>query len=401
MRALATALFVLFASAAFAQPSALPRIQAADVTLLGSFTVPTTDGVSDPNLPVEHHRFSYGGWALGMGPDGVSLYFGCHAWYDRLGRISIPTINGVATTVESCTAVPNLTFDMLGGTLSWMNKLVMSAYVYYDASNSATASHYSGASIGTLSGPVKLTGQPPGWLGGYMGVIPSEWRSTIGGPAFTGQCCLSIISRTSYGPSVSVFDPANLVSSKMLLGYDSAHPLAQIGAQSTYFNMTTKVAGIAFPEGTRSLLFIGRQGTGPFCYGTVCPPDPTEPVPGQGPHAYPYRWQVWAYDVNDLVAVKNGTKQSWEVQPYSIWELPGRLDETASITSATYNPATRRIYVSVGGEPSKVVVYQVSGVVSPPPPACVSSPLAVTLDQAPTAANGYARKIVLEGKVCP
>ena len=47
--------------------------------------------------------------------------------------------------------------------------------------------------------------------------------------------------------------------------------------------------------------------------------DPT--TSDKGSHAYPYRYQVWAYDLNDFAAVKAGTKQPWEVVPYGVWPL--------------------------------------------------------------------------------
>ena len=33
------------------------------------------------------------------------------------------------------------------------------------------------------------------------------------------------------------------------------------------------------------------------------------------------RFQVWAYNANDLLAVKNGTLQPWQVQPYDVWKF--------------------------------------------------------------------------------
>ena len=56
------------------------------------------------------------------------------------------------------------------------------------------------------------------------------------------------------------------------------------------------------------MLGLIKQGTGTFCYGegATCN-DPTDS--SKGNHAYPYQYQVWAYDANDLAAVKAGSKQ--------------------------------------------------------------------------------------------
>jgi hypothetical protein len=122
------------------------------------------------------------------------------------------------------------------------------------------------------------------------------------------------------------------------------------------------------PVGSRSLLFFGRTGTGLYRYGQgtadqnldgqlvgagpdIYCYDPEDL--GKGNHAYPYRGYVWAYDLNDLAAVKAGTKQPWEVVPYSTWELP----EPQRASGVTYDPATGRIFVSVGGYSTVLTVY--------------------------------------------
>src|SRR2546423_14916678 len=80
---------------------------------------------------------------------------------------------------------------------------------------------------------------------------------------------------------------------------------------------------MVFPSGTRSVLFFGPHGLGSYCYGTGgTAGDCYDPDDGpKGIHSYPYRSQVWAYDANDLVAVKAGQKQSYQVMPYAVWQL--------------------------------------------------------------------------------
>jgi hypothetical protein len=127
------------------------------------------------------------------------------------------------------------------------------------------------------------------------------------------------------------------------------------------FNSTTIIRGAVFPEGTSSILFFGRQGLGPWCYGpgtatqnlvgtlgsggqNYCY-DPTSDA--TGPHAPPYAYQVWAYNAADLAAAKSGTKQPWEVVPSATWnfelpfEHPSRL-----LGGVAYDPATQRIFVA-------------------------------------------------------
>ena len=140
---------------------------------------------------------------------------------------------------------------------------------------------------------------------------------------------------------------------------------------------------MAFPAGTRSVLFTGRHGD-TWCYGpgtgnsalvgTIDPAvsqypycyDPTDPF--QGNHGPPYRPTMWAYDANELIAVKNGSKKPWDVQPYAKWTLPGMpIDGVTNLMRAGYyDPATRRLYV--GSTDSLTVhVFEINNAVIPPP----------------------------------
>jgi hypothetical protein len=93
------------------------------------------------------------------------------------------------------------------------------------------------------------------------------------------------------------------------------------------------------------VLFIGTTGVGDYCYGEAAAcGDPSNNSKGE--HAYPYKAYVWAYDANDLAAVKAGAKQPWQIVPYATWELPGISVGYDGIGGAAYDPATRRIYVS-------------------------------------------------------
>ena len=241
-------------------------------------------------------------------------------------------------------------------------------------------------------GPFTVGSERAGYVSGYMTLVPQSWRAMLGGPALTGQSTIPIITRTSFGPAVSVFDPDDIgvkdpVPATALLYYPQAHPLMNAwDVQSEYFNGTTGIRGVVFPEGTRSVLFFGRQGTGPFCYGlgtadralvgttyrdgvTKWCSEPDAPPEGssKGNHAYPYRYQVWAYDALDLAKVKAGELQPWEVRPYAMWPLT--LPQAPSsnsfastyINGAAYDPARRRIFLTQDrGENPLVHVFTLS-----------------------------------------
>ena len=259
----------------------------------------------------------------------------------------------------------------LAGLLVHGRRLFGSAVIYYDAENAQTVSHFSRSlslfekSASALQ-RVGERGQS-GLVAGYMAPLPVEWQALLGGVALTGQCCLPIISRTSLGPSALVWDPNELIKGKAakassLVYYPADHPTlgAWRGSSATYGG-TTMIGGVAVINGTRTALFIGTNGTGPFCYGTgtsdkaiadkkvvdgeeYCH-DPANPHKGQ--HAYPYRYQLWAYDMNDWVSVKTGKRDPWEVVPYGVWpfELPFP-EGTTRIGGVAFDATRRLLYLA-------------------------------------------------------
>lgn len=380
----ALALLLVLASGAGAQPApdALPRVYPGDVHYLGSFSLPDSDARGG--------LLVYGGDALGLGADGHSLYYSC-IYGTSIARVTIPALGEEAQVVTPCERVPNLAAVhpqdpniSVGGILQWKGRLVVSAYSTYDAGHDARASHYAGADVGALSGPASVGTWNPGLVGGYMAPVPLAWQSLLGGPVLTGQCCLSIVSRSSYGPAISTFDPATLrgtqaVPAMHLLGYPEGHTtLGPYESAGPFWGGTARIGGVAFPEGTRTVLFVGRVGS-TFCYGNGTTDrrldqmpdgaggrycfDPTSPY--KGTHGYPYRHQMWAYDAADLAAVARGEREPWDVTPYAAWTLPEMSDTPgfADMRGATYDPATRRLYVTPSNA-AVVHVYEVASNVS-------------------------------------
>jgi hypothetical protein len=348
----------------------LPRLSQAALTYLGAFRVPNQDRQGNP--------LGYSGHALSYDPAHQGLFFGGHDWYQQLCEIEIPATLGLDQTAairQDCTDVTEGRLGQvdegsvkLGGTLVYHDRLIVSAYGYYDADANQAHSHFTSATDLSLGGDVRGPYQVGGWAGivsGYMAEIPADWRPSLGGPALAGNCCLAIISRTSYGPAASVFDPDEIgtldpASATPLLYYPADHPLAAWDATGPAFNGSTQIVGLAFPPGSRSLLFFGRHGTGPFCYGTgeECN-DPVDPY--KGTHAYPYVHQVWAYDALDLLAVKEGQQQPWALRPYALWQLE-EMDSSggATIAGAAYDPASGRVYLTERyGEEPVVHVYRI------------------------------------------
>lgn len=378
-----------FSTPLLAATTTAPLVQKADLVYQGAFRVPNATA-SDTT------SFNYGGTALGFNPVNNSLFMTGHDWYQRTAEISIPAVVNSTNISDLKTAVLLQAFGdesegklnsvdptpsnaiKVGGHLVYNGKLIFSGYSYYDGEGDQNASHFnrplSFSSTGQVVGAYRV-GSDAHYTGGYMTLIPSEWQPTFGGPALTGMCCLSITSVQSNGPSISVFDPSLTAQpGSRLLGYPLSNPLRSGSAANPVYNLTSKVSGVVFPNGTRSVLFFGRHGTGPYCYGEgITCGDPADD--SKGTHAYPYKYQVWAYDANDLLAVKLGVKQQYEPQPYAVWtfNLPFEKDNMHLLGGAAYDPQTNRIYLSQQSSDASgplIHVFTVNGgtTVTPLPP---------------------------------
>ena len=347
-----------------------------DLEYVGAFRFPVgsfgCSGVSN--------CFSYGGAALAYNPSRNSLFLAGHDHEQKIAEISIPTPSKATTFTSLPIATVLQPFVdgtegrlpiiddgsiKIGGLLVVGDHLYMSAYSYYDANTSQELSHFRRpinlSQTGNVIGPFKV-GSSAGFTSGYMTHIPNEQQSAFGGSALTGNCCIPIVTRTSYGPAAFSFKPEDIgilnpVPAKPLVYYDSSHKtLGDWNQQSDYFNSSASIHGVVFPKDTKSVLFWGKIGIGKWCYGpgtadkslegTLAPSgqlycyDPV--VSATGNHAYPYVYQVWAYNSDEMRQAVN----PWNVKPYAIWRpsLPF-ANWNAELGSVAYDPATQRLYV--------------------------------------------------------
>lgn len=345
----------------------LPLVQKSTLRWLGAFRLPTGKfGGSS---------FGYNG-PIAYNPDHDSLFVVGHDWQQQVAEVTIPELRRAATlegypvarvlqpfadptdgrSAQVNPGDPNPI--KVGGLLPWNGALVVSDYAYYDGGGRQTLSHFVAgqnlASSGEARGPFRVAAPMAGLVSGYMAPVPKAWQAAIGAPAVTGQCCIAIVSRTSFGPALFAFDPAhvgvkNPIPATPLVYYPESNPtLGNWGDTSPLYNGSTKITGVVFPEGTRSVLFFGRQGMGRFCYGTGA--ECKDPMyEDKGVHAYPYVYQVWAYDAAELVQVKRRDRQPWSVRPYAVWQMEFPAESWASsVTGATYDPETGRLFVAQG-----------------------------------------------------
>ncbi len=357
-----------------------PLLNSSDLQLLGAFRV--------PNYSTSVDNLSYGGTALAYDASRNGLFIvGQH---QAITEISIPSsiVNSsnlanlaTSTILQPFTDVVDQlpgplsgTTDgaPIGGLLAYNGDLIGTQYAYYSGANAQTTSHF------VLNSLNLSTAQVQGLYGvngdarlaaGYMTTIPSEWQSVLGYPVLTGLSDVPIISTVSSGPAAIGFNPSNLSSSSQAPGtnflyYPASNPLGPFSsAVDPLQSGTSQIGGMVFVPGTNSILFIGATGTNYDGYG---PPGQEGPWSLNGQ----YTQQIWAYNANDLLAVKQGTLQPWQVQPYDVWnfQFPIASNWVGSgihenyVGGVAFDPSTDRLYVSLlyadmQGGPALPVIY--------------------------------------------
>lgn len=373
----------------------LPLIDSSSLEYIGSFNVPQ---VSDDSGAT----FAWAGCGIAYNKINNSLFLTGHNHFQLVGEISIPdpvitsstddlpesdliqpvidiTEGHISEVGEGGAALSSDNHNIkIGGMLVYDSILIGSSYPYYEDATEAKRSHFKRSinfeQSGTFDGMYTVGQNMAGLVSGYMGIIPEVWRDSLEASVITGNACIPIISRSSYGPSVATLNPDSLgfstiIPSTSLLYYDSEHPtLGEYNNEAfanPVFCMSTKINGVVFPQNSRTVLFYGRTGLGIPEYGAGTDDitldgtkvdnydeyyvyDPASPL-SKGTHAWPYSAYVWAYDVNDLLDVKNGLKNPWEVIPYKHWQLNmPYVDSTSEclLGGAAYDPDNGRIFVS-------------------------------------------------------
>jgi hypothetical protein len=372
----------MLASSLHAQtPANLPRVAAGDLHYVGAFKLPSVWSAANPDA-----TFSYNDDGLAFNPANHSLLVKSHVYGQLIAEMSIPApvnstdpdalnsaafLQGFADLTEGHLNPQNIANGMrIGGLLVYGGRLIGAEWAYYDGASEQDRSHFTSAlnfaTTGDYRGMYAVGDLFPAFVGGHMTAIPAEWQAAFGGHALTGHCCTSIIGHQSLGPSASVFNPEDLgvldpVPAHTVVNYPIDHPTLGVwgtGPANPLYNMSTTITGVVFPAGTRSVVFFGATGLGPSCYGegTADASLAGQPTPdgsiwcydpdnsSKGTHAYPYTPYLWMYDANDLVAVRSGARNPWDVQPYwhGALNLPVPAD---ALNGAVYDPGTQRLYV--------------------------------------------------------
>lgn len=227
------------------------RIEAQHLLYQGAFKVPQIEGEG---------TFSWGGTAIAYHQENHSLFIKGHNHYQLVGEISIPvpviseslTNLPIASLLQPCVDITegnlgnigedgaNLIMDysiQIGGLLEYEDRLLGTIYAYYENAELAKCSHFSVdkdfTTEGDFQGVFTVGDINPGYVAGYMTLIPESWQSQLGGSVLTGQGGIPLVYRTSLGPSAFSFDPQLLgvispTPANPLVYYPESNP-TQIG----------------------------------------------------------------------------------------------------------------------------------------------------------------------------
>ena len=343
-------------------------LQSTDFEYVGAFRL--------PRGKFGGSRFGYSGGAIAINanqpedPEDDTIFFSGHAWNtEQVAEIAVPAIvksetlkdlntsqvvqpfaditDGKIGQIESGNAI------RLAGLLVDKDRILWTALHYYDAAHAADRSHgISGKDLSDTNdaqGIFRVGTINPGFVAGYMANVPRQWQTALGSKVIAGQSNVPIITRTSAGPAAIGFDPAQLQIEKtapatVLLanGYTDV-----LETKNDAYNFNSTVGGIVFPAGFGCVVYFGSHGTGEVCYGTGehCN-DTQDKSKGWHDRGGHYIYQAWAYNVDDLVAVKQGRLEHDAVRPYAIWSptfsfASGR----ARIGGVTYDEHSNRAFV--------------------------------------------------------
>ena len=280
--------------------------------------------------------------------------------------------------------------DRITGLILHNGMLVANVSRYYDgkAHNTHTTmliSDPADLANSAISGFYSLEGAAH--ASGWISEISPEWQDALGGNFITGWASsFPIAGRNSIGPSAFVVNlndinpsanPDTLIPTTALMDFSLANPIHPDKANETGENnlwtvISWAVYGFIIPN-TRTYAVFGSSG-GHDAAGTVYKLDNDIGYHCPGPCAYKhddYYNYYWFFNVDDLVAVKNGKKLAHEVRPYDYGVFPAPFQSESDITSkklipirpirgGSYDQKTNTLYLVLGGSLQKkqiVIAY--------------------------------------------
>ncbi len=391
------------------EPENMPLVQAADVQYIGSFRVPVRTWVDASFAGGGGFGMSFdpaGNGGLG------SIFMSGNAVAQVVAEISIPTPDGnpahgindlpVAALLqgfhdptegdyENIYPAPGSSSYRLVGTLVDGDHLLTSWTFFYGGDyemSSTIAKSPKNFSAGGHVGPLPFVTSghwiadiSQKWFQGAMCHVPVAWQSLLGGDAIVASSDRSRIQKNSNGPALNIFSLAdvgnvNPIPVKIGVGY---YYSATGGASGPLpfpdYHLACYLDGVAIPRATRSFMVVGQYGTGELtgfmsdeaasaaCYG-VGTSDPayignpdldnkcyTLASTNNSFHAYPYRPEMYLYDLIVVKAALDGEVAPDQIKPYSragfIWPEHFSISGNCRLACCIDNDSTPpRLYVA-------------------------------------------------------
>lgn len=315
--------------------------------------------------------------------DAGSLYIVGHAQTQGIAEFAIPELimsdvaaelNSAGAPLQPFSNVINRVsdgnpegIDYIAGIESYEGQLIINALEYYDAAADNTVSTFvisdrSNIKESTISGFYELPGAAR--VAGWISKLPVEWQTKLGKTHLAGNSTgtTAIISRHSVGPSAHVFNasdiinnnPGSVIETERLLEFSLDKPLHDDLFNETLSNelwtfVSQAVFGFVVP-GTRTYATFGSSGGNESGVGYKIVQDDGNLCGGYCSNTVTDNYNYyWFWDMDELSEVQMGLRQPHEVSPYAYGEfdLPFQEQGFNKIGGASYDAATKRLYMSI------------------------------------------------------
>ena len=367
-------------------PETQPLALMEDFEYEGAFIIPGDDyGESNAH---------YSNGTIEYNPLNHSIYLAGHNHDQAIAEFAIPelvnstNLNDLNTAEAPLQNFSNIldrtadgnpqSIDRITGMKLFGDQMMVNGLEYYDADADNTHTTVMIREAFDVSSSIVdgfFTMQGAAHIAGWISPIPGEWQALLGGTHISGNASnLPIASRNSVGPTAFVFDPTLLlgsfttdeIPSTALIDFSLDNRLHddrynETGENDLWTVVSWAVYGFIVPD-TRTYVTIGSSGGHEFGLGYKATQDTGRLCPGPcslvAADNYNY---YWLWDVNDMLAVKNGDMQPYEIRPYAYGEfsVPFQTDvrngeeEIHYIRGASYDADTGTLYVTINQADSR------------------------------------------------
>ncbi len=402
--------FVMFVAAVFTAQTAWAECVIDDSSNVRSLPLASIDNleyVGGFTLPADTFgQSSMNGASPIMEKFGNSLFIAGHVSDDAIAEFAVPELvnstnindlNSAGAPVQNFSTVLNRApsgngegIDQINGLEVFGGQLIVNGIEYYDGSADNTdttlvvsnASDIAGSSI---KGYHRLPGGAK--AAGWITELPAQWQTELGRTHIVGSSSGDPIkSRHSIGPSaytvnaneiVSATSTGEAIASTKLLEFTLDNPLHEDLYNSTRQNdiwthSAKAVFGFVVP-GTRTYATFGSLTGGESGLGYKITQDNGNLCPGYCSYEAGDRYNYyWFWDMNDLLDVKAGAKESYSVRPYAYgkFNVPFQGSGHNEIAGGSFDTTENILYFSIDkanntlgrySNPPVIAAYRIPG----------------------------------------